>query len=92
MIRVRFLRSFDDTLGGLENTERKKTVEALDKLLDYFSGGPKPLGLGLRKLKGSYWEIRAGLKVRVLFLLEKDLATFVLAGSHEDIRRKIQAS
>jgi mRNA-degrading endonuclease RelE of RelBE toxin-antitoxin system len=92
MIRVRFLKSFDDTLSALENPERKKAVEAVDKLLDYFSGGPKPLGLGLRKLKGSYWEIRAGLKIRVLFLLEKDLATFVLAGNHETIQRKIQAS
>lgn len=92
MIRVRFLKSFDETLGALENPERKKAVEAIEKLLDYFSGGPKPLGLGLRKLKGSYWEIRAGLRIRVLFILEKDLATFVLVGNHEAIQRRIQAS
>jgi mRNA-degrading endonuclease RelE of RelBE toxin-antitoxin system len=90
MIQVRFLKSFDDTLSALELGERKKAVEAVEKLLDYFSGAPRPLGLGLRKLRSNYWEIRLGLKVRVLFILDKDLATFVIVGNHESIQRKIQ--
>ena len=89
MIRVRFLRAFDDSLGELSDKERSKVEAAVKRLLDYFSGGPKPLGLGLRKLQGSHWEIRAGLEKRLFFSLEGGLAVFILVGSHDDVRRHL---
>ena len=87
MIRVRFLRTFDDSLKLLPLKDRTKAEGAVKRLLDYFTGGAKPLGLGLRKLIGNYWEIRAGLDRRILFRLEGDIATFILAGNHDEIRR-----
>lgn len=36
-------------------------------------------GIGLKRLKGSFWEIRKGLKARVLFKWEGDLVEFILA-------------
>jgi mRNA-degrading endonuclease RelE of RelBE toxin-antitoxin system len=89
VIQVRYLRSFDESMKALQPKDRQKTVRAVSRLLDYFSQGPKPAGLGLRKLRGDYWEIRCSLEKRVLFLLEKNILTFVIAGSHEDIRRQI---
>jgi len=50
-------------------------------------GGAKPQGLGLRKLSGAYWEIRAGLDRRVIFTLEGGLAVFILIGTHDDLHR-----
>jgi hypothetical protein len=44
-------------------------------------------GIGLKRLKGDYWEIRKGLKARILFRWEGDLVEFVLAGDHNDIKR-----
>lgn len=47
-------------------------------------------GLGLKRLKGDYWEIRKGLKVRILFRWEADLVEFVIAGDHNDIKRYLK--
>ena len=87
MIRVRYLRSFDDSLAALDDKSRKKAIGAVRRLLDYFAGGAKPLGLGLRKLRDPYWEIRVSLERRVIFSLGNDLAVFILAGNHDEIRR-----
>lgn len=89
MIRVRFLRSFDESLSSFPAKDRRKAQACVDRLLEYFDGGPKPLGLGLRKLQGHFWEVRAGLDRRILFTLDGDLAVFVVAGSHDEIRRKL---
>ena len=89
MIRVRFLRTFDVSLDALTPRERAKAASAVKCLLDYFGGGPKPLGLGLRKLRVNYWEILVGLDQRIFFSLESDLATFIVAGNHAEIRRRL---
>ena len=87
MIRVVFLRRFDRSMSCLSVDERAQARRALERLLDYFSGGPKPIGLGLRKLHGAFWELRLSLAYRIVFQLERDLATFVLVGDHDEIRR-----
>lgn len=77
-------------MASLPDDARRRVVRAVEALLAYFDGGAKPLGLGLRKLRDPYWEVRAGLEVRVLFSLVSDTATFILAGNHDDIRRAIR--
>jgi len=91
VIRVRFLRSFDESLAALDRKHQAKARAAVARLLDYFSGGPKPIGLGLRKLRAPYWEIRAGLDRRVVFALENDLATFIAVGNHDEVRRLLKS-
>ena len=44
-------------------------------------------GIGLKRLRQNYWEIRKGLKTRILFQWEKDTVKFILAGNHDDVRR-----
>ena len=45
-------------------------------------------GLGLRKLHAAgYWEVRAGLSLRVLFRLDKDEAVFAFLGNHDEVKR-----
>ncbi len=89
MIQVRYLRSFDQSFLSLSKRERALAEDAVKRLLDYFDGKPRPLGLGLRKSRGSFWEIRASLDKRIIFILEKNLATFVLIGNHDEIRRAL---
>ena len=90
MIRVRFSREFDESLDALRPKDAARARASVERLLAYFDGGPRPLGLGLRKLKSGYWEVRAGLDRRVLFSLESDLATFVIVGNHDEIRRRLR--
>ena len=91
MIKTRFLRSFDESFRDLPAREAAAAESAVSRLLYYFSGKTRPPGLGLRKLKGRYWEIRVSLDLRILFLLEADTATFVIVGNHDDIRRRLRA-
>ena len=90
MIRVVFLRRFDRALARLPAGERAQAIKAIERLLDHFNGGPKPIGLGLRKLRGSFWEIRLSLADRIVFLLERDVATFAFVGKHDEIARFIR--
>jgi len=90
MIRTRFLPSFDEAFRALDAVRRRKTAHAVERLIEYFDGGPRPRGLGLRKLRGDFWEVRVGLDLRVLFLLEGSAATFIVVGSHDEIRRRIR--
>lgn len=87
MIRIVFLRRFDRAMARLPAGERAQAIQAIERLLDHFNGGPKPIGLGLRKLRGSFWEIRLSLASRIVFLLERDVAIFALVGNHDEIVR-----
>ena len=46
-----------------------------------------PKGVGLKRLRNNFWEMRKGLKTRILFRWEDELVEFVLAGNHDDVRR-----
>ena len=47
-------------------------------------------GIGLKRLKGNFWETRKGLKTRILFRWQSDLVEFILAGDHNDIKRYLR--
>jgi hypothetical protein len=57
----------------------------LDRLLE---DPHRHMGLGFRKLLPSgLWELRVGLSLRTLFKLEKEQATFVFVGNHDEVQR-----
>ena len=86
-MRFRYLASFDRSFKKLSAERRQRVRSALETFLDFYQTGIRPAGLGLKKLRRNFWEIRADLDTRVIFLLEKDCVTFVLVGDHDDIRR-----
>jgi hypothetical protein len=45
-----------------------------------------PAGIGLKHLDEDFWEIRKGLKCRILFRWQKDEVKFILAGDHDSIK------
>lgn len=47
-------------------------------------------GIGLKRLKDNFWEIRKGLKARILFRWEGDLVEFILAGDHNEVKRYLK--
>lgn len=80
-----FIRAF----RKLESTEKEKVNTSVDALLEYLDKKiPLPAGLGLKKLKEDFWEIRVGLKTRVVFEFS-DRIIFWLVGTHDDIVRFI---
>lgn len=45
-----------------------------------------PVGLRLKHLRADYWEIRKGLRCRILLRRRKDRIEFILAGDHDSIK------
>jgi mRNA-degrading endonuclease RelE of RelBE toxin-antitoxin system len=87
-MRIEFKPKFERSIKSLSPENKEEIIRAAVDFIDVLSMD-KGLseGLGLKRLKGSYWEIRKGLKIRILFRWEKDLIEFVLAGNHEDVKR-----
>lgn len=87
---VRVFASFDRSWATLSPTDRDAADEALQQLLRFIDEGKRPQGLGFRKLQDRFWEIRVGLKLRVLLELEGAVLSLVLVGSHDEVRRALR--
>jgi hypothetical protein len=48
--------------------------------------------MGLKRLFKDYWEIRQGLRNRILFRWEDDAIDFLLAGDHDSIKEFLKNS
>jgi hypothetical protein len=44
-------------------------------------------GLGVRKLTGNFFEIRAGLDIRLVFQNRPESFLFLMAGNHDEVQR-----
>lgn len=83
-----FKPAFERSIKALPQIERESIKSLAIVLIDVLSKEEGlPQGIGLKKLKGEFWEARHGIKVRILFRWSKDLVEFVLAGNHDDIKR-----
>jgi len=82
------------SLRALGDPKRTQAVHrAVSQLVDCFETGRKPpAGLGLKKLRPPVWEIRSSLQDRILFSWQKDIVVFLLAGTHQDIKRFLKRS
>ena len=70
----------------LETNRKEKIKEAVLNTVDFFERHIKPRGLGLKHLRSNYWEVRTGIKDRIIFRLNNGIVKFVLTGSHNDIK------
>lgn len=83
--RPAFARRFRD----LTTSEQQDVRTAQAQLSEVFGRPHLHAGIGIRRV-GGYFEFRAGLKLRVLFVIENGDAVLVTAGTHDDIRRFIR--
>ncbi len=86
-MRFEPLPSYERSLKKLAPGTKSKVKAAVNKYVDFFEGGHRPKGLGLKRLSRHIWEIRVDLKMRVMFRLEEDLVQWGLVGNHDDIKR-----
>ena len=87
-MRFEFKPSFDRSIKSLAPPEKADVKEAASQLMDVLSKDRQiHQGLGLKRLRGDFWEARKGIKVRILFRWTGDLIEFVLAGGHDDVKR-----
>lgn len=91
-MRFEFKPSFDRSAKSFRGPEKEEIKDTAYQLIDMLSRDREiHKGIGLKRLKGDFWEVRKGLKVRILFKWEKDLVEFILAGDHDDVRRFLKS-
>lgn len=86
-MRVEFKSSFLKEFRHFDENTQREIHQAVQQLIQLFETGEKTHGLGLKQLRKPYWEIRVGLRLRIVFRLEGDLLKFVMTGNHDEIRR-----
>jgi mRNA-degrading endonuclease YafQ of YafQ-DinJ toxin-antitoxin module len=69
---------------------RREVAQAIDAVRDGFGKPHSHSGLGIRRLRGDYFECRAGLDIRLVFRTEKGRLTFVAAGDHDTVRKLLK--
>jgi hypothetical protein len=86
-LRYEFKPSFDRSIKALPSTDKREIIEICLAFIDSIENRAKlPAGLGLKHLRADYWEIRKGLRCRILFRRQKDFIKFILAGDHDSIK------
>ena len=91
-MRFEFKPSFDRSVKNLHGKEKDEVKQVAIQTIDILSQDRiLHKGIGLKRLKGDYWEIRKGFKARILFRWEGELVEFVLAGDHNDIKRYLKS-
>jgi mRNA-degrading endonuclease RelE of RelBE toxin-antitoxin system len=91
-VNYEYKPSFDRTFKKLRPDAKKRVTRALTLLIDFFETGQRTSGLGLKQLRGSFWEIRVDIKIRVIFTFEGDTVSFIVVGTHDDITRFLRKS
>ncbi len=92
-MRYEFKSSFENSIKNLSAEEKEDVKLAAINAVDILSRNRGIYkSVGLKRLKGNYWEIRRGLKIRIIFRWSADLVEFILAGSHDELKRYLKNS
>ncbi|MBM3710217.1 MAG: hypothetical protein FJW61_07350 [Actinobacteria bacterium] len=90
-MKYEYKPSFDKTFKKMESTRKKKALNAISQLIDFFDTGIKSKGLGLKHLRNIFWEIRFNIKDRIIFSMENNKVSFIIAGNHDEIKRFLRS-
>ena len=87
-MKFEFKPSFDRSVKTFHDSEKNEIKALAIQLVEMLSRDREiHKGIGLKRLRGNFWEARKGLKTRILFRWDGELVEFVLAGNHDDVRR-----
>lgn len=90
-MRFEFKPSFDRSVKSFPSKEKEEIKRIAIQAIDILSQDKMiHKGIGLKRLKDNFWEIRKGLKARILFRWEGDLVEFILAGNHNEVKRYLK--
>ena len=86
-MKYEFKPSFDRSVKSLIPIDKEDIIKACQALINLLeSHGSLSKGLGLKNMRDQYWEIRKGIRLRILFRWREDSVEFILAGSHDHIK------
>ena len=82
---------FRKQLKKLPQRDQERATATLKGFLAALRMETVPAGYGLKKLNGDKYEIRVGLKIRIVMKAEGDTLVCHVIGDHEDVRRYLRA-
>lgn len=92
-MKFEFKPSFDRSIKHLKVRDKEDLKRTAILLLDILAHRRAlSEGIGLKRLKSNFWEVREGLRARILFRWEGDLVEFILVGDHNDIKRYLRSN
>ncbi len=92
-MKFTFSPSFDRSIKSLQPRQKDDLKALCLVFLDMLATHMTiPSGMGLKRLREDFWEIRQGLQNRILFRWEDDEIIFVLAGDHDSIKEFLRNS
>ncbi|MBI3323894.1 MAG: hypothetical protein HYZ92_01260 [Candidatus Omnitrophica bacterium] len=80
-------RRFEQAYRQLSLHERRLVDGALQKFQGYLETGEAAVGLGLKHLGRRTHEFRAGLALRVVYVVDEETVYLALLGRHDDVQR-----
>ena len=86
-MRLNYLKSYDRSFKRLTSPQQENAIKAIDALIEFIKTGKKPQGLGLKKVRSDYWEIRLSVKNRIIFEFKGDVINFAFVGNHDDVKK-----
>jgi hypothetical protein len=89
---VRIDRAVLAAIRRQDKSARKRIGEAIAAAQDTFGDPHGHSGAGVRKLKGSWYETRAGLGLRLIFKDCGDCLSFEFMGRHDEVRRFLKGA
>ena len=89
-LRVELSPDFRKAIRALPKSQRRQIGQVLNSIQNGFGKPHLHSGLGIRRLRGNYFECRAGLRLRLVFRGERGVLTFTAAGDHDAIRKLLK--
>ena len=83
LVKEKFLRAYQ----VLSNEQQHLVDSALKHFESYLKTGIAPMGLGVKHLGSHTYEFRAGLSLRVVYVVEGEKVLLALLGTHDEVRR-----
>jgi hypothetical protein len=84
--------SYRRSIKRFSRNELAEINAAIARLPEAFRNSHVHAGLGIRKLRPSLFEFRAGLDIRVLLVRESRDYVLVFAGNHDEVRAWLKAN
>jgi mRNA-degrading endonuclease YafQ of YafQ-DinJ toxin-antitoxin module len=82
---VEFVPRFGADARTLSDERRREVEAVLRRLPEVFGQPHLHSGLGIRRLKGSYFECRVGRDLRIVFKLNGAVLIMTRIGNHADV-------